>query len=46
MSIEKDLKAFKVKIKAIQKFLKEIYQNYRSPLRKAKGHSPKAFEKL
>ena len=46
MSIEKDLRFLKVKIKSIENVLKEIYQNYRSQLRKAREHSPKAFEKL
>ena len=46
LSVEKDLKAFKVKIEAIEKFLKEIYQNYRSHFRKNKEHSLKAFERV
>ena len=34
LSIQKDLRFLKVKIKAIEKFLKEIYQNYRSYFKK------------
>ena len=30
MSIQKDLRFFKVQIKSIENVLKEIYQNYRS----------------
>ena len=44
MSMHKDLRFFKVKIKSIENVLKEIYQNYRSQLGKAREHSPKALQ--
>ena len=46
LSMQKDLRLFKIKIKVIETFLKEIYKNYRSQLKKAREHSPKAFESL